>query len=336
MAMICPQCGKSYEQRLQCQLCGIRLVYHDLRRGGTHFSGSTLRWRQTNWGRVAIGVFLAQGLFYALRQLLTGALLGLQGEGSPQGVWGTPTGIVLLQALCLGAVFAGATLAGSGRANGMLLGAFVGLFNGALWGLQHGAAWKGVSRIELLGQPLLQAAVGLVAGWFACTFWRPLPALGPSADLRTQGKRASYRLPLFAGRVAWPRVVVGVTVAVAGAISAAALFDLALDASAGALSTSDEMQDRFITWEIKALALLLGGALAGSTTRNGLKQGLVVGIGTSVILAGIEMARFENWLPLVGLTMVSTFSLTIAGGWFGSTLFPPVVKFSRRSFDAAV
>jgi hypothetical protein len=157
--------------------------------------------------------------------------------------------------------------------------------------------------------------------------WKPLPAVGRGAQ--AVRKRPQRRRPLFAGRVAWVRVAAGVALAVAGTMSAKFLFEWVLDVSGGHLATTDELQDRIIIWEVKALALLLGGALAGATTPNGLKQGLCVGLGASAILCGAQMRLTDRWLLFITLTCISAFSLSLLGGWFGSQLFPPIVKFKR-------
>ena len=56
------------------------------------------RWQQTAWGRILIGLILAQGLFYGLRHLVTGILLA-SSETSPQEVWSDVRNLLLLQAL---------------------------------------------------------------------------------------------------------------------------------------------------------------------------------------------------------------------------------------------
>jgi hypothetical protein len=331
MAMVCPQCGNSYEQRLQCQLCGVRLVFHDARRVAGRSMPASIRWRQTAWGRVVIGLFIAQGLLYALRQLLTGALLGLQGEGSPQQTWGTPAGLILLQVLQLATLLIGSVFAGGGQRNGLLLGTIVGACNAVLTLLLQPGPGRAVSAVEMYGQPLLQAAFGALGGGLGCFFWQPLPESEPHAPGAGAGKPVGPRRPrLLAGPIAWVRVGIGIAIAVTGTLWAAALFDMAIDASDGKLATTDEMQDRVIIWEIKTLALLLGGALAGANTSNGIKQGLAVGLGTTVILVGIEASRYPNWLEAAALTLVGTFTLALAGGWFGGQLFPPVVRLKRK------
>jgi hypothetical protein len=327
--MICPQCGKSYEQRLDCPLCGVRLLFHGARAGGRRFVAASWRWRQTVWGRVVLGLFLAQGLLYALRQLLTGLLLALSADGNPQEAWASPGGVVLLEGLRLSTLLVGALFAGGGHRQGLLLGTVVGAANAVLTLLLQPGPSPFVSTVEMYGQPMLQGVVGALGGGLGCFLWRPLPAASRGLDQKR--KREFVRPNLLAGRIAWIRVAVGVGIAVAGTLSALALFEMALDVSAGKLGTTDELQDRFVTWEIKTLALLLGGAFAGATTNNGLKQGLVVGVATSVILVGIQISRLDQWEPVAVLTMASALTLSLAGGWFGSQLFPPVVNFRGRS-----
>jgi hypothetical protein len=330
MAMVCPQCGRTYEQRLICQLCDVRLVFHDLRRLPGRLAGPVMRWRQTAWGRILIGIFLAQGLFYALRQLLTGGLLALQSEAPRQDVWATPPGLLLQEALGLGTVFLGALLAGSSQRLGMVLGAVVGVGNAILWAVLHPGPRHSVSIVTLLVQPLLQTAVGFIAGWVGSGIWRPVPVLDPLAKVkrkRTYGDAAS----LFAGPVAWFRVALGILVAVAGTLWAARLFDIAMDAADGMLATVDDLQDRMVIWEIKALALFAGGMVAGATQRNGFKQGIVVGLGSAVLLIGVQSARYTIWWQAAPFILISALTLPVVGGWFGSQLLPPVVPTPRKT-----
>ena len=69
MAMVCTRCSTTHEQRLQCPSCGGRLEYWNPRR--RWFDGDARRWMQTPWGRIFLGVALAQGLFYGARHGLT-------------------------------------------------------------------------------------------------------------------------------------------------------------------------------------------------------------------------------------------------------------------------
>jgi hypothetical protein len=88
--------------------------------------------------------------------------------------------------------------------------------------------------------------------------------------------------------------------------------------------------DQVVTWEIKVLALLAGGVLAGANTSNGFKQGLFVGIGTALVLAGVQPYIFDHWVEATVLLFVACLSCCTSGGWFGSQLFPPLAPFRRR------
>lgn len=331
MAMVCPQCNTSYEQRWQCPLCGRRLLFHAARRLREHTPERPARWRQRPWGRIFVGLLLAQGLFYGLRHLFTALLLALQGREAVEQIGTAASSIVLLQGVRLFAVFVGAVFAGAGQRQAAFLGAMVGAWNGLLSVLLRPAAAQALTPIALLGQPLVQAGIGAVSGWLGSLFWKPLPATITLATPLPRKRHLLRRnLKLFTGPVAWVRVSLGVLLAVAGTLAATLLFEKILDISHGALATSDELQDRLITLEFKALALILGGALAGATTRNGLKQGFCVGLATTVILTGIEMNFVERWLQMAALTAVAAFSLSLVGGWFGSQLFPPVIKVRRK------
>ncbi len=180
MAMVCPQCSTTYEQRLQCPLCGVRLQYHDHRRVRDGSGGSLSRWQQTPWGRILVGLLLSQGMFYGLRHLVTAILMGVWGEEALREMWGTPTGFFVVQGMRIFALLAGAVLAGGGQRYGFVLGAVVGAWNGVLSVLWLSGPAQSLTTVAILGQPLLQAAVGAVGGWLGCAFWKPLPTEPPN------------------------------------------------------------------------------------------------------------------------------------------------------------
>jgi hypothetical protein len=103
-----------------------------------------------------------------------------------------------------------------------------------------------------------------------------------------------------------------------------------LEAGEGKLQIDTHLQAELVTWEISALAMIAGGALAGATTRNGSKQGLFVGIGTGTVLSGIRLASITHTPQLLVLTLVSALALGFVGGWFGTNLLPPIYQSARR------
>jgi hypothetical protein len=331
MAMVCPQCNTTYEQRWQCPLCETRLLFHDARRLPRSSPGRAVPWQQRPWGRIFIGLVLAQGLFYGLRHLITAGLLAVQGREAAEQMGMATASVLVLQSIRMFALFAGTVFAAAGQRRALFLGTMIGAWNGVFSVLLLADRAQAQTLIALLGQTLLQAVMGAIGGWIGAAVWKPLPDTN-SAQVPVVRPRRFLRRHrhLFRGPVAWVRVAVGVTVAVAGALTATLVFEKILDISHGSLGTVDELQDRLITLELKSLALLFGGALAGATTPNGLKQGLCVGLASTVILIGIEINYVESWLQLASYTALSAFSLSLAGGWFGSQLFPPIMRRPRQ------
>jgi hypothetical protein len=342
MAMVCPQCGAAHEQRLQCPACDVRLVYRVTRGGVIGPAGATVRWHSTPWGRIFIGLLLSQGLYYGLEHLLVALLMSLSNKGLLQLTWTSTYGLLFLQGIQVVALIFGGMLAGGGVRHGVALGAIVGVWNGVLAVLiepvLHPDFVPGLTAIALVGQPLLHVCVGALGGWIGQTIWQPpAEALAhPNAQTGRKAGAVRRRAPLFAGRVAWFRVAVGIAVVVVGYLSAGAVFNFLLDFGAGKLSTESIWQDRVIIGEIQAIAVLLGSSAAGYNTANGLKQGLFVGAGAGTILMAALLSANRVTPEFAAVTVVAAFILSLVGGWFGSQLFPPVVRYkSTRGIGPA-
>ena len=54
-----------------------------------------------------------------------------------------------------------------------------------------------------------------------------------------------------------------------------------------------------------------------------------------LLLIGIQLPSSPQGLQLILLTLASAFPLSLTGGWFGSQLFPPVVKRRARGLGPA-
>src|SRR5262249_9687577 len=153
------------------------------------------------------------------------------------------------------------------------------------------ASGEALTPITLFGQPLLQAAVGVLGGVIGSSIWKPLPPLPVPTFLRDTKPRVALapRPSYFDGPIAWGKVVTGIVIAVGGVVWANVILDFVLEASEGKLTLDSHLQTQLVTLEICALAILAGSALAGSGTANGIKQGLCVGIGTSSVLLGLGL-----------------------------------------------
>ncbi len=329
MAMVCPQCKEYFEQRLQCPKCNARLIYSAAPRKqkATEDGEGNVKWMHAASGRILLGVLLAQGLYFGLRRLCSAGLLAMD-EGDSQGVWSSLFGVFLVQGLQAFGLLVGGMLAGAGYRRGAMLGALVGAISGAislalLLGLQ-----QELTAIALYGQPLVQMVFGTVGGAIGCTIWKPLTASELSDKSKLIAVKAVVPPPQthpakFSGPISWGRVLVGAAAAVAGTIYAKTLLRFVLDAAEGQLSIDSFLEAELVTWEIKALAILFGSAIAGWGTVNNLKQGSCVGICVSMVQIGIFFSSDAVPMEKGILTVAAALALGLVGGWFGGQMFPP-------------
>lgn len=330
MAMVCPQCSGSFEQRLQCPTCGVRLVYHQAAQGGGGTADSSSRWQQTPWGRILIGVLLAQGLYHGLRHLFTAGLMAA-GDDTPGDAWATLYGLLFLQGLQALGLLVGGALAGAGKRQGLVYGAIIGVWNGVICVVMQGDTANPAAAIALYGQPILQTAFGALGGFIGGLIWRPPPSLaGPSRARPVPIPSTRQMFSAFSGRIAWGRVLAGAAVAAGGTAWASVILDMVLAASEGKLNITSHVQAQLVTWEITTLAILVGSGLAGATTTNGLKQGLLVGLIASAVLLGVRLGSGVYSVDHLVYTGATTLAMSLLGGWFGGQLFPSLMPPRKR------
>jgi hypothetical protein len=170
--------------------------------------------------------------------------------------------------------------------------------------------------------------------------WKPLPKLNLPASVPSEQKPSlatKISLPpqgdkktLFpwAGPIAWIRVLAGVAVAIGGAIFTKPILKFLL--ALGGLEQAEivKVQENVAHGELLALSVLIGGTIAGATTGNGLKQGVLVGFTAGIgmviyfMIIGETSAGVEKLLG----PLLSSIFLGPLGGWFGSELMPPAPK----------
>jgi hypothetical protein len=340
MAMVCPQCNSSHEQTLHCPSCGVRLLYQShLRRPENSSAGASGQWLHTAVGRVIAGILLAQGLAYGLQLLCTAGVLATAHDAE-QSVWSTLFGLVLLQALQGMSLLIGGGLAGAGQKRAPLLGFVVGLVHGVFFLSIQRLQGAPQTEVTLYGQPILHVMIGIVGAVIGSYIWRPLPTLAMpefETDKSFQPLRSrKVRFTMLRGPIAWGRVFAGIVFVTAGFLWGPLMLSVMLDASQGKLRVTDHLQAQLVTWEIIAWGTMFGGAIAGATTSNGLKQGLCVGVGASIVLVGNYLGGKAFLLEQSSYIVVTIVCLTIVGGWFGGQLFPPVQAIPRfRSVGAA-
>jgi len=328
MAMVCPQCYGSFEQHLDCPACGVRLLYQ-VRRGAED------QWQQTPWGRIVVGLLLAQGLAHGLQMFVTGWLLA-NDETTNRALWTTPWGILLLYGLQGISLLIGGAITGAGQVRGLLYGSFVGLVNGLIFLMINLGRGEIQNEVAFYSQPVLHLAFGAMGGLVGTLIWRPLPTLRLQGSPGDAGKvKLSSGLLFFSGPICWTRVLAGILVAVAGVAWSPSILAFIMEMGQGLISIDSNFQARLVTWEIAAIAVLLGAGLAGATTPNGPKQGLVVGLGAGVLLIGISLGNPRSAFQASEFLVAALVGLTLAGGWFGSQLFPPLGAAPKRRRIAA-
>jgi len=311
------------------------LLYHANLRPAADATGSAEgQWQHTPWGRIVVGVVLAQGLVHGL-QLFFMASLQASGEEAGKGDWNNPVHVILVQAMHAFSLVLGGLVTGAGQRRGVFFGSVVGFLHGliTLGILQvHGEA---LTEVSLCALPALHMAFGAAGGLMGSLIWRPLPSVQLTIKGDPNNKpRASFAfgggVSFLTGRVAWLRVGLGIGLVVCGVLWSSAILKFVLENAPARLSVESSTQSELITWEIAALATFLGAGLAGATTSNGLKQGLCVGLGAGVVLAGMQLAKVNPNVDRAVITAISALFLSVGGGWFGGQLFPKIYQRSRR------
>ena len=333
MPMVCPECNRSFEQQLQCPTCGRRLLYHAHLRSGTEASAcAESQWQHTPWGRILVAVVLTQGLAHGLQLFF---LAGLQatGEAASHLKWDDPMQVIVVQAFHGLSLLLGALLTGAGQRRGVFYGSIVGLLHGLITLATR--QWQGdaLPQITLCAIPALHMAFGAAGGLLGSLIWRPLPIVQFASQVEQKPLTPAVfgiGFSAFAGQVAWVRVGLGTALAVAGALWPSAILKFVLENAPVRLSVESASQFQLFAWEVAALATFLAAGVAGATTMNGVKQGLCVGLGTGVLVAGFQLAKANPDLERTAITVISVLFLSIAGGWFGGQLFPKVYYRPRR------
>jgi hypothetical protein len=352
MVSVCPQCHGPFDSMGKCPVC-------DSGRGilTESSSGRVDGWQQTPGGRILIGVLVAVGLCYGLLQLSISTLRGLTGN-SGSAVLSPLYGIWMFVGIQAVSLVAGAIVTGVGQRRGITFGALVGLLSGLLvlsgifagvvgnfaasFGTQLFTPGAPIRNIVMYALPILHILFGALGGLVGSAFWRPLPEVGEySTAGLVPGRRVPSRIVRKAadrprtfswkGPIRWFRVLIGTVVAVTGAVYARAAIDWITRMSEGSFQVYTVLEDQVSFAEFFSLAIMVGGCIAGASTRNGLKQGTCVGLASALVLGGLFRAGYFAAGPQL-YPIISTLFLGPVGGWFASELLPPVVapQYRRR------
>ena len=183
MSMVCPQCKQEFDKQQDCPTCTCRLRYHLSAFETTSAGMRDENWQQTSWGRLAVGLLLAQGLAYGSQHLCTAGFL--VSDESNRTVWETLFGLVLMHLLHGMSLVIGAAVSGAGQRRGLLYGSLIGFVHGVVFlAVQSQDNIPSLFMAAVYGQMILFTILGGVGGWLGILIWKPMPvlALGKPAE----------------------------------------------------------------------------------------------------------------------------------------------------------
>jgi len=282
------------------------------------------RWQQTPWGRIVVSVIIAQGLAFCMRLLSTAWFQASEGERTD---WNSPEGLLWLNGFHAISLVICGMLAGANQVRGMTSGGLVGLWSGLIFLGVHRASREVLEPAVFFAQPFAHMLFGLLGGFIGYRIWKPVPLFHVEDDLGKSG----YAIPrpnkkLWKGPIHIVRVLIGAGIALAGAMFAKELLDGFMRVMQGTFRIPDHLTERLIVYQVVALATFLGGAVAGSSSRNGFKQGICGGILAACLFLGFQLANPKSVVEIVLFTASGIALMTTLGGMFGSALFPPLGK----------
>jgi hypothetical protein len=294
-----------------------------------------------------MGLLLAQGLYYALRHLVTALLLAAGDPAAEAEYWAGFHGLVTQHTLQTITLLLGGMIAGAGQKHGLVIGVTLGAANAILLMGLPALAGQLPNELLLIGQPLLHMVVGAAGGYLGSRVWQQAPPVPTFADPRANQERLTTMLPdqpttVVTEPLPWVRIILGTAVAAGGTLGARLIRDFVLAASGGLRGSAEIQRSQFITWEISVLAQVIGGGLAGAATRSGGVHGFWVGMLASAIMvtaqsfANMTLRSHEFTAWLIGLPVpegspaalviqgVQAVALAALGGWLGALILPVI------------
>jgi hypothetical protein len=261
-------------------------------------------------------------------------------------------GLVAVHASQALAVAFGGVLAAAGRGQSSPLGMLVGGVCGGLFLAYELLAGAPPQDLVLYLQLPVLAMFGLIAGTAGGRFWGAAPKI--EVPILSASALSSLRLleeekPAPGRPTAWLRVMAGAAVIVLGVTVADHLREGAQHFSGGLLRVRGPVQGEFVSWQLAAFAVLLGGMISGANTGAGTWHGFLSGvlgaIGVYALCAntGGPLPPVDFWLETLGLGGLPLFNAgviggvmggivlaSLLGGWLGGALLVPLAPEHMR------
>jgi hypothetical protein len=346
---VCPRCRGLSQNTFLCPKCGTQTQEVESPGASDSKFGSVMPDPPTFAGGVLLGLLVSQGLTYALRHITTAVVLAQDGSASDAGFWSSFQGWVAVQTIQATALFFSAIFAGAGQRMPLLVGLVLGALNALLFMMFSVVVRQPIDPL-MYAQPVVHAAVAAIGCIVGRRIWQPAPplpalasaAVGPGEEELTIVLEDEPEI-IEAEPLPWARFLLGAAIAVGGTIGARWIRDFVVIAGGG---TGHEMQSNFITWQIAALAQVIGGIVTGSNSRSGAMYGFWTGILAAALIIVIPALRdapapaVSAWIlgsaaesrPAAFLVQgIQALILGFFGGWLGALILPPAAQFRPLS-----
>jgi hypothetical protein len=345
---VCPSCQRGLAPDSRCPQCGQPAPA----RGFPGYCEPGPGWTQAPLGKVFAALLLVWALCHGLCQLAISVFHGVT-PTSPELI---PAGAAalfgILQAFALAVV---SMVVSAGNRRGLVIGAGIGLLSAgivvSLARLAEPSVLSGHPAVIYAGiglplsarllylLPAMFILAGALGGSIGARVWRPLEFQAYVAAGSAQANGVSVALPMLGGQRVFQlpgplsclRVTVGVLFAIGvGLLGCRQVITFLLAASEGALRIETQFQERIAIVEIFAIAILVGGCIAGATTRSGLNHGIGVGIGCAIAVVGMFLGGATRSMGDPAPFVFAAVFLGPLGGWFGGELLPPGTRKRRK------
>lgn len=325
----CRKCGGTFAGQMLCPNCGIQL-----RRDGERTSEPAPKSLAepadgpSFMRRMLLGTVVSFGMAHGLKHALIATLMVFSGS----------TAIVLSMdrsaILVLISTFFAGVVAGCSNRRAEAAGFLLGLIGAVgIIGLEISRGTWPPSE-WLIGLPLVNSFIGIMGGLAGRLVYSPAPRLPKiaSSNTRIQTEVAIHREP-----IGFLRIIIGSILAASGVIFAEPIRDQMgrmLGGNSGTFTSS-----RFVVWQISLLASVIGGIIAGSNMRHGIRQGAIAGVlvTMAIVVACLQIGvrkitATDFWAfqfdvsasdpKVIGILAATSGMVCIIGGWLGAQILP--------------
>ncbi|MFM7150861.1 MAG: hypothetical protein ACKO23_13550, partial [Gemmataceae bacterium] len=272
-------------------------------------------------------LLLSQGLLQGFGDLHRGFELTLRAAGHEVSTHPLRS----LEWLQILAIFVACGVVSAGYSQGIFLGLSIGIVH---WFLLHFILLRynpSSDQLALLIGFMAMGVFSAIGGYLGSRLWCPSEdSSSPKVIAKKDGKKRWDPEISFGGRIAWISVISGAVLGSFGVVYAPLFLQKIMDLFGVRFASNQDYQERLLIWEMRGLAILVGGFAAGFGKFNGLKQAFFSGLFSIFFLILYEKSPFGDSLQGIFLLVFGILSVSLFGGWLGCQLFPPLVEKSKK------